>query len=153
MNILKYKDYEGTAELDMTRRLCRGSILFIDDLVTYEANSPAELQKEFEAAVDDYIETCASLGREPKKPLKGQFNVRIPPNLHKAAVLRSKIDNISLNDVVVRAMDAFFNATADVNHNVRVTLNIREESLNTLMSSATSEPQWTTFGVSNYATH
>ena len=26
MNILKYKDYEGTAELDMTRRICRGKL-------------------------------------------------------------------------------------------------------------------------------
>ena len=38
----------------MTRSVCRGKILFIDDLVTYEAASPATLQKEFEAAVDDY---------------------------------------------------------------------------------------------------
>ena len=40
----------------MTRSVCRGKILFIDDLVTYEAASPAKLQKEFEAAVDDYLE-------------------------------------------------------------------------------------------------
>jgi hypothetical protein len=35
MDILKYKDYEGTAELDMSRGVCRGKILFINDLVTY----------------------------------------------------------------------------------------------------------------------
>ena len=34
MDILKYKDYEGTAELDMSRGVCRGKILFINDLVT-----------------------------------------------------------------------------------------------------------------------
>src|SRR5450759_3500625 len=107
VDILKYKDYEGTAELDMTRQVCRGKILFIDDLVTYEAASPAELQKEFEEAVDDYIQTCANLKREPQKPLKGQFNVRVPPALHKAAALRALADNVSLNDVVVRALDAF----------------------------------------------
>lgn len=119
MDILKYKEYEGTAELDMTRGVCRGKLLFIDDLVTYEAASPAELQREFEAAVDDYIETCATLGKEPQKPLKGQFNVRIPPALHKAATLRALADNISLNDVVVRAMDAFVNVQADLSHSIR----------------------------------
>ena len=56
MDILKYKDYEGTAELDMSRGVCRGKILFINDLVTYEAASPADLQREFEAAVDDYLD-------------------------------------------------------------------------------------------------
>jgi predicted HicB family RNase H-like nuclease len=144
MDILKYKDYEGTAELDMTRRICRGKILFIDDLVTYEATSPAELQREFEAAVDDYIDTCASLGREPQKPLRGQFNVRVPPALHKAAALRALADNVSLNDVAVRALDAFVNVQSVVNHNVRVTLNIPEESLKTLVSSASAQTQWGT---------
>jgi predicted HicB family RNase H-like nuclease len=144
MDILKYKDYEGTAELDMARRICRGKILFIDDLVTYEAASPAELQTEFEAAVDDYIETCTTLGREPQKPLRGQFNVRIPPALHKAAALRALADNVSLNDVAVRALDAFVNIQSVVNHNVRVTLNIPEESMKTLVSSASAQTQWGT---------
>lgn len=144
MDILKYKDYEGTAELDMARRVCRGKILFIDDLVTYEASSPAELQTEFEAAVDDYIDTCATLGREPQKPLRGQFNVRIPPALHKAAALRALAENVSLNDVAVRALDAFVNIHSVVNHNVRVTLNIPEESLKTLVSSASTQTQWGT---------
>lgn len=116
MDILKYKDYEGTAELDMTRGVCRGKILFINDLVTYEAVLPSKLQKEFEAAVDDYIETCATLGREPQKSLKGQFNVRIPQELHKASTLRALTDGISLNDVVVRALDAYINARVDINH-------------------------------------
>ena len=121
-----------------------GSFLFIDDLVTYEAASPAELQTEFEAAVDDYIDTCVSLGREPQKPLRGQFNVRVPPALHKAAALRALADNVSLNDVAVRALDAFVNAQSVVNHNVRVTFSIPEESLKTLVSSASTQAQWGT---------
>ena len=116
MDILKYKDYEGTAELDMVRGVCRGKILFINDLVTYEASQPSELQKEFEAAVDDYVETCEDLGREPQKPLKGQFSVRIPQELHKASALRALTDGISLNDVVVRALDVYVNARVDINH-------------------------------------
>lgn len=143
MDILKYKDYEGTAELDMTRQVCRGKILFIDDVVTYEAASPPQLRAEFEAAVDDYIDTCAALGREPQKPLRGLFNVRIPPALHKAAVLRALKDNISLNDVVVRALDSFVNIQSFVNHNVQVTFKIPEESMK-LVSSASVEPQWQT---------
>lgn len=143
MDILKYRDYEGTAELDMTRQVCRGKILFIDDLVTYEASSPAELQREFEAAVDDYIDTCLSLNREPQKALKGQFNVRIPPALHKAASLRAIADNVALNDVVVRALDAFVNVHVDINHNVQITVDIPEQARETFVSSASlTTPQW-----------
>ncbi|MFA7239322.1 MAG: type II toxin-antitoxin system HicB family antitoxin [Sulfuricellaceae bacterium] len=142
MGILKYRDYEGTAELDTDRMVCRGKILFIDDLVTYEAEAPAELQKEFEFAVDDYIETCTALGRVAKKPLKGQFNVRIPPELHKAVTLRALSDGVSLNDVVVHALDAFVGVHADMNHNVSVTVDIEQGSLLTLVSSASGKAQW-----------
>lgn len=116
MDILKYRDYEGTAELDMVRGVCRGKILFINDLVTYEASRPSELQKEFEAAVDDYVATCDELGREPQKSLKGQFNVRIPQELHKASTLRALTDGVSLNEVVARALEAYVNARVDINH-------------------------------------
>jgi len=33
--------------------------------------------------VEDYLETCKALGREPQKVYKGVFNVRIEPELHK----------------------------------------------------------------------
>ncbi len=107
MDILKYKGYEGTAELDMSRKVCRGEILFINGVVTYEAASPEELEAKFRAAVDDYIETCATLNRPPQKPLKGSFNVRLPPKVHREATLRAIEENISLNEVVVRALSAF----------------------------------------------
>ncbi|NDH68560.1 MAG: type II toxin-antitoxin system HicB family antitoxin [Gammaproteobacteria bacterium] len=120
MNILKYKDFEGSAELDMERQICRGKLLFIDDLVTYEAASPTNLQIEFEAAVDDYLETCKSLGRDPKRPLKGLFNVRTPPELHRELHLRSLQDQCSLNETVVRACQAWVLNRAL--HHIRVTL-------------------------------
>lgn len=142
MDILKYKGYEGSAEIDMDRQICRGKILFIDDVVTFEAASPAELKKEFEIAVDDYIETCATLKREPQMPLRGQFNVRIPPTLHKAAARRALTDNISLNDVVVRALDAFLNAQQIPGS--------MEKSRETVVSSVFAQTQWTAHNVTTH---
>ena len=144
MDILKYKDYEGTTELDMTRGICRGKVLFIDDLVTYESAFPAALQKEFEAAVEDYLQTCAAVGKEPQRPFRGLFNVRVTPTLHRAATLRAVIEGVSLNDVVVRALDAFLNVKADVNHNIRVTFETPDGSVETFPSFTSGTPQWRT---------
>lgn len=36
MNILKYKDYEGSVCIDIECGVCYGKIFFIDDLVIYE---------------------------------------------------------------------------------------------------------------------
>lgn len=107
MDILTYKNFEGSAELDMANQVCHGKLLFIDDLVTYQADTPAGLQREFELAVDDYLETCREVGKEPQRPFRGQFNVRVPPGLHRAAATRAQADGISLNEVVVKALAAF----------------------------------------------
>lgn len=109
MEILRYKGYEGTAEVDAAAGMCHGRILFIADAVTYRAESPRQLQVEFEAAVDDYLETCAELGRAPQKPLNGAFNVRVPTTLHRQARLRAAADECSLNEVVTQALHAYLN--------------------------------------------
>ena len=75
--------------------------------MTYESLTPDRLQSEFEAAVDDYIETCAEVGKEPQRPFKGLFNVRVPPALHRAAVLRATREGAALNEVVVKALSEY----------------------------------------------
>lgn len=142
MDILKYKDYEGTAELDMARGICRGKILFIDDLVTYQAATPAELRAEFETAVDDYLATCAEVGKEPQRPFRGMFNVRVPPALHRTAALRAASDEVSLNDIVVRALDCFLSARTDINHNVVITLAGAPQVTKTVRATAAGDLQW-----------
>ena len=146
MDILKYKDYEGTTELDMTRGICRGKVLFIDDLVTYESAFPAELQKEFEAAVEDYLQTCVAVGKAPQRPFRGLFNVRVTPTLHRAATLCAVVDGVSLNEVVVRALSAFVSVKTDVNHNVCVSFETPDGSVETFPPSSTSGTE----GVPNF---
>ena len=107
MEILKYREFEGSAELDLGRGVCRGRILFIDDAVTYESQTIQGLQGEFEAAVDDYVDTCREIGKEPQKSCRGQFNVRVTPEVHRAAARRALADETSLNDVVSRALAAY----------------------------------------------
>lgn len=139
MNILKYKDYEGTAELDMGRGVCRGKILFVDDLVTYEAASPRDLQKEFEEAVDDYLKTCASLGKEPQRPLRGLFNVRVPPELHRAAALRATSDAVSLNEVMVQALDSYVHKRSVASRKIKVGVESSTSALQTVRALASSK--------------
>lgn len=145
MELLQYNGYEGTAELDMDRKVCRGKILFINDLVTYEADSPAALQAEFEAAVDDYIETCRAIDKEPQKPLKGVFNVRVVPALHKQAVIRAMKEGTSLNDVVAKALDAYVSIRTDFNHNIKLTVDMSDKLFTTVSSIASApDMQWVT---------
>ena len=50
--------------------------------------------------VDDYLDLCVQSGTEPEKAYKGNFNVRISPELHKQAVVAAMARNVSLNSFV-----------------------------------------------------
>lgn len=98
--VMKYKGYTGSICIDLDGGVLHGKIECINDLVTYEADTPATLQQEFQLAVDDYLETCSQLGKDPDKELSGTFNVRIGPDLHKDIYIYSIEKDISLNDAV-----------------------------------------------------
>ena len=57
-NILEYKGYHTKIELDTEEMVLRGKIEGINDLVNFESESIQEIEKEFHAAVDDYLEFC-----------------------------------------------------------------------------------------------
>lgn len=107
MTQLRYKGFEGSAEIDVAREVCRGKILFIDDLVTYEARDVKGLRREFVSAVDDYLATCEQLGRVPNKPYSGVFNVRTSPDKHRALVRAAAQLGSTLNAVINTALDLY----------------------------------------------
>lgn len=81
-----------------------GKLLGIEDLVNFEGAPVKGLKKAFYEAVNNYLETCAELGKEPNKTYKGSFNVRISTDLHKAAAVYAASNNISLNEFVRAAI-------------------------------------------------
>lgn len=105
MTTFSYKNYYGTIETDEKNLILHGKILFINDLVTYEADSMPQLKIEFETAVDDYLETCKEIGKQPDKAFSGSFNIRISPELHKKLSLYAVENKISLNESVTIAVN------------------------------------------------
>jgi predicted HicB family RNase H-like nuclease len=104
-DILQYKDYIASIHFSSTDEVFYGKILAIDDLISFEGASVKELKKAFKEAVEDYLETCKELGKEPNKTYKGTFNIRIGTELHKDAAVFAAIRNVSLNDFIRTAID------------------------------------------------
>jgi predicted HicB family RNase H-like nuclease len=82
-----------------------GKLEGIDDLIMFEGRSVNELRRAFHEAVDDYLELCKTAGEKPQKSYKGSFNVRIDPELHREAALKSAALGISLNRFVQAAIE------------------------------------------------
>lgn len=102
MTYLSYKGYKGTIEPQVETGTLYGKLAFIRDLVTYEAMTVVELEKEFRMAVDAYLEECTELKKEPDKPFKGSINIRMGEELHRAA---ATVDSgMSLNAFICSAI-------------------------------------------------
>ena len=70
-----------------------GRVLGIDDIIAFHAESVAEFEAGFHAAIDAYIAACAALDSEPEKAASGKLMLRIAPEIHAAAMkarLRAK---------------------------------------------------------------
>lgn len=87
----------------LLQKLANASTTFAwTDLVSYEAKDLAQLKREFQISVDDYLAFCDERGKEPNKPFKGTFNGRTGSELHRAAEIAS--GNQSLNAFVCDAI-------------------------------------------------
>lgn len=103
-NILEYKGYYTEIKFSTEDKVLYGKIEFIDDLINFESETVKGIEEEFHSAVDDYIEYCKLVGKEPQKPYKGSFNVRVSPELHKKAANESLKRGCSLNAFVEQAI-------------------------------------------------
>ena len=101
---LTYEGYLGAVLFSAEDEVFYGKVHGINDLVTFEGKSVEELKKSFEESIDDYLESCKELGKQPDKIFKGSFNIRISTELHRKAALISTKQKISLNDFVKKAI-------------------------------------------------
>lgn len=104
-----YKNYCGSIEFSIEDNCLHGQILFVRDLVTYEADGIGQLKTAFENAVDYYLEKCERDGLTPDKPFSGSFNVRLSPDLHRASAMEAARIGTSLNDLIKECVESRVN--------------------------------------------
>ena len=130
-NILEYKGYHTKVEFDSHDFTLRGKIEGINDLVNFECENINDVKNVFEEAVDDYLEFCKEVGKEPEKEYKGTFNIRIEPELHKKiAVLASKRGE-TLNATVQRAIAEYVLSEDTKDRVLQTTIKILAETMKT----------------------
>ena len=97
MNAMSYQGYAARIEYDDEDGIFFGRIVGIEDGVTFHANTVAELRAAFREAVDDYVATCAKIGKAPQKPYSGRVMFRISPDIHAKASRAAELSGKSLN--------------------------------------------------------
>jgi predicted HicB family RNase H-like nuclease len=108
-NVMSYKGYSARIEFDAEDEIFVGRLAGIRDGVDFHAETVAGLKSAFHEAVDDYLETCARIGKSPQKAYSGKMMFRVDPDVHRRAALAAELSGKSLNqwaqDVLASAAD------------------------------------------------
>jgi predicted HicB family RNase H-like nuclease len=104
---LRYKGFFGTVDFDNDSNSLYGEVINTRDTIVYRGESVEELRKDFEGAIDDYIDYCEELGEIPEKDYSGKFTLRIPTELHRILSILAKSENVSLNELVNHILGSY----------------------------------------------
>lgn len=95
---MTYKGYSARIDYDDEDGILFGQIAGIRDGVSFHADNVDDLRNAFREAVDDYLETCARIGKDPQKPYSGKVMFRIDPEVHARAARAAELSGKSLNE-------------------------------------------------------
>lgn len=96
-NTMSYKGYSARIEYDDEDGIFTGRLAGIRDGVGFHAETVEGLREAFHEAVEDYLETCAKIGKDPQRAYSGQMMFRVNPEIHRKAALAAELAGKSLN--------------------------------------------------------
>ncbi len=119
---MKYKNYSAHIEYSEEDVCLVGHIAGITDIIGFHGDTIPEIQQAFEEAVDDYLETCQRINKQPQQPCSGELQLRIPPDIHVAIVQAAKASGKNVDQW---AIDTFSNA---LNGNAQVDVTLTRDT-------------------------
>lgn len=94
---MTHKGYTARVEYDERDDIFVGRVLGIRAIISFHGQTVRELREEFVNAIDDYVGECREQGVRPEKPASGKILLRVPPDLHGAALVAAQAAGKSLN--------------------------------------------------------
>lgn len=97
MNTMTYKGYTARIDFDERDGIFVGRILGLRAIISFHGETVSDLRREFQAAIDDFLLDCEEQGITPEKPASGKIMLRVPPEVHGAALVAAQASGKSLN--------------------------------------------------------
>jgi predicted HicB family RNase H-like nuclease len=92
-----HKGYSARIEFDERDNIFVGRVLGLRALISFHGETVTELHHAFEATVEDFLLDCKEQGIKPEKPASGKLMLRVPPEVHGAALVAAQASGKSLN--------------------------------------------------------
>jgi predicted HicB family RNase H-like nuclease len=104
--MIEYKGYTGVVEFDPELSLFAGHVIDLRDEIYFEGASVEELTASMQRAVDHYLRVCEDRGDEAERPFSGKLNLRLGPDLHRAAAVAAAAEGESLNAWLTKLVES-----------------------------------------------
>lgn len=101
---MRHKGQMARVDFDDRSNAFVGKLLGIGDVVSFHGETVQALREAFEEAVEDYIATCQAIGKPVEKPASGKLMLRVPPEVHGAALVAAQAAGTSLNQWAARVL-------------------------------------------------
>ena len=95
--MIEYKGYIGMLEFDPEIDSFHGTVININDVISFYGSSVTELREEMQKSIEAYFEFCREQGRAPQKPFSGHLMIRTSPELHCRVALEATRRHVSLD--------------------------------------------------------
>jgi predicted HicB family RNase H-like nuclease len=105
MNTMTHKGYSARIEFDERDSIFVGRVLGLRAIISFHGETVAELRAEFETAVEEFLQDCKQQGIRPEKPASGKLMLRVPPEVHGAALVAAQAAGKSLNQWATEVLE------------------------------------------------
>ena len=105
MNTMIHQGYTARIEFDERDNIFVGRILGLRTMISFHGETVAGLRAEFETAVEEFLRDCKEQGVRPEKPASGKLMLRVPPEVHGAALVAAQAAGKSLNQWATEVLE------------------------------------------------
>ena len=104
--LMEYKGYHAKAYYDAADKVFVGEVVGIEDSLNFHGYSVDELESMFHQSIDNYLDLCKEIGKEPDKEYSGVFNVRVSPEIHRMIALKAAEKDVTMNRLISEILTA-----------------------------------------------
>lgn len=105
MNTMTHKGYTARIEFDERDAIFVGRVLGLRTIISFHGETVDELRERFERAVEEFLRDCKEQGIRPEKPASGKILLRVPPEVHGAALVAAQAAGKSLNQWATEVLE------------------------------------------------
>lgn len=104
--VFDYNGYQAKTYFDNVDKIFVGRVVGIKDVIGFHGESIRELENNFHEAIDDYLAACVELRQKPNAPYQGKISLRMPPDLHAKIANAAELNDKSINQWIVEALES-----------------------------------------------